>query len=64
MFPAAWISESKVDVTDDFVRYAKPLIGYEWPAIPVVDGVQRFARLESIFAPQVLPSYVPQNYRK
>lgn len=63
-FPAAWISESRVDVTDDFIRYAKPLIGYEWPSIPVVDGVQRFARLETVFAPQVLPSYVPENYRK
>jgi len=63
-FPAAWISESKVDVTDDFVRYARPLIGHDWPAIPLVNGIQRFARLEHVFARQVLPSYVPQNYRK
>jgi 6-phosphofructokinase 1 len=63
-FPAAWISESRVDVTDDFIQYAKPLIGHEWPSIPVVDGIQRFSRLEPIFAPQVLPAYMPQNYRK
>jgi 6-phosphofructokinase len=62
-FPAAWIASSRVDVTDDFLRYAHPLIGYEWPAIPMVDGLQRFARLEHRFAPQVLPGYVPQNYR-
>jgi 6-phosphofructokinase len=62
-FPPGWIASSRVDVTDDFVRYARPLIGYEWPAIPMVDGLQRFARLERRFAPQVLPTYVPQSYR-
>jgi 6-phosphofructokinase len=62
-FPAAWLDASKVDVTDDFVRYAQPLIGSDTPAIPVVNGIQRFARLEPIFAPQTLPAYVPQNYR-
>jgi 6-phosphofructokinase len=62
-FPAAWISADKTDVTDDFVRYARPLIGNDWAAIPLVDGIQRFARLEPIFADQKLPGYVPQNYR-
>jgi 6-phosphofructokinase 1 len=62
-FPAAWIAPNRTDVTDDFVRYARPLIGYEWPAIPMIDGLQRFARLEPQFAPQLLPSYVPQSYR-
>jgi 6-phosphofructokinase len=62
-FPPAWIAPNRTDVTDDFVRYARPLIGYEWPAIPMVDGLQRFARLERRFAPQVLPAYVPQSYR-
>jgi len=46
------------------VRYARPLIGHDWPSIPLVDGIQRFARLEHVFARQVLPAYVPQNYRK
>lgn len=63
-FPASWISESRVDVTDDFLSYAQPLIGHDWPAVPLVNGIQRFARLEKIFARQVLPAYVPQNYRK
>jgi 6-phosphofructokinase len=62
-FPAAWITGSRVDVTDDFIRYARPLIGNDWPAIPIVDGIQRFARLEGRFIPQTLPPYVPQNYR-
>jgi 6-phosphofructokinase len=62
-FPAGWIAPSKIDVTDDFLRYARPLIGKEWPNIPLVDGRQRFARLRKIFAPAKLPSYVPQAYR-
>lgn len=62
-FPADWIAPSKIDVTDDFVRYAQPLIGNEWPAIPVINGLQRFAQLDMIFADQTLPNYVPQNYR-
>ena len=62
-FPAAWIAPSRTDVTDDFFRYARPLIGDDWPAIPLVDGRQRFARLRSIFAEKKLPAYVPQAYR-
>jgi 6-phosphofructokinase 1 len=45
------------------VRYARPLIGDDWPAIPLVDGRQRFARLQPIFAEKKLPEYVPQAYR-
>jgi 6-phosphofructokinase 1 len=63
-FPEAWIAASRVDVTDDFVRYARPLIGDSWPTIPLVGGRQRFARLEKLFAPHKLPAYVPQAYRK
>ena len=62
-FPAAWIAPSRTDVTDDFVRYARPLIGDAWPAVPLVDGRQRFARLRPIFAEQRLPPYTPQAYR-
>jgi 6-phosphofructokinase 1 len=63
-FPEQWIAPNRIDVTDDFVRYARPLIGDNWPTIPLVDGRQRFARLERIFAPQKLPGYVPQAHRK
>lgn len=62
-FPAQWISEDRTDVTDDFVRYARPLIGEDWPSIPLVNGRQRFARLEAIFAEQLLTKYVPQALR-
>jgi 6-phosphofructokinase len=62
-FPESWIAPSRVDVTGGFVRYARPLIGDDWPAIPLVDGRQRFARLQPIFAEKKLPAYVPQAYK-
>jgi ATP-dependent phosphofructokinase / diphosphate-dependent phosphofructokinase len=61
-FPEAWISPSRTDVTDEFVRYARPLMGDAWPAVPLIDGRQRFARLVPTFAAQLLASYVPQAY--
>lgn len=62
-FPKAWLAQNRIDVTDDFIRYAQPLIGKHWPSIPLVNGRQRFARLEMIFAEQKLPEYKPQAYR-
>ena len=62
-FPAGWIASDGADVTDDFLVYARPLIGNDWPSIPLVNGLQRFARLEPRFAAQTLPKYVPQAYR-
>jgi 6-phosphofructokinase 1 len=56
-FPPSWIAPDRLDVTDEFIRYARPLIGDAWPAIPLVDGRQRFARLRPIFAEKVLPAY-------
>jgi 6-phosphofructokinase 1 len=63
MFPASWIAPSRIDVTDDFLRYARPLIGEDWVSVPVVNGLQRFARFEMIFAEKRLPPYVPQAHR-
>lgn len=63
-FPREWISAGGVDVTDDFVAYARPLIGDSWPSIPLVDGRQRFARLKPVFAEQKLPPYVLQAERQ
>jgi 6-phosphofructokinase 1 len=63
-FPENWVAENRIDVTDAFIRYARPLIGDNWPTIPLVDGRQRFAQLDHIFAPQKLPAYVPQAYRQ
>ncbi|MGD9101272.1 MAG: diphosphate--fructose-6-phosphate 1-phosphotransferase [Anaerolineae bacterium] len=62
-FPAAWIADSRTDVTDDFVRYARPLIGEDWPGVPLVGGLQRFARLKPAFAEKKLAQYVPQAHR-
>jgi 6-phosphofructokinase len=62
-FPEAWIAPSRTDVTDAFVRYARPLIGDDWPSVPLVGGLQRFARFEPVFAEKRLPEYVPQAYR-
>jgi 6-phosphofructokinase len=62
-FPAAWIAGNRLDVTADFVRYARPLIGDGWPTIPLVNGRQRFARLAPVFAEVKLAPYVPQAAR-
>jgi 6-phosphofructokinase len=63
-FPKTWIADDRIDVTDDFIRYARPLIGDNWPTIPLVDGRQRFARIKHVFAPQRTPAYVPQTHRE
>jgi len=49
-FPASWILPSRTDVSDEFVHYARPLIGEDWPSVPLVNGLQRFARFKPIFA--------------
>ncbi len=56
-FPENWITPNRVDVTDEFVKYASPLIGPDWPSIPLVNGLQRFARFSPIFAPNKLETY-------
>ena len=61
-FPADWIAPSRIDVTDDFVRYARPLIGEDWVSVPCVNGRQRFARVKLIFADKKCPAYEPQAY--
>jgi 6-phosphofructokinase 1 len=63
-FPADWIAESRRDVTDGFVEYARPLIGEDWPSVPLVDGRQRFTRFDPVFAEPKCKEYVPQTYRK
>ncbi|NLG51952.1 MAG: diphosphate--fructose-6-phosphate 1-phosphotransferase [Chloroflexi bacterium] len=62
-FPKGWITPDGTDVTDEFIAYARPLIGEDWPSIPLVDGRQRFARLKPLFAEQRLLEYLPQAYR-
>ena len=62
-FPEKWISPNGYDVTDDFVRYAKPLVGEDMVSLPLVDGRQRLTRFQPIFASQKLDKYVPQADR-
>ena len=62
-FPRDWIAPSRIDVTDGFVNYARPLIGEDWVSVPLVNGLMRFARLEPKFAETKLPAYVPIGYR-
>lgn len=62
-FPAQWLSKERWDVTDDFVAYARPLLGEDQVSVPVVGGLFRFARLQPLFAGQKLPAYTPQTYR-
>lgn len=63
-FPSEWISNDGADVSDAFLDYVRPLIGEDFPSVPTVNGRQRFARLRPVFAPQLLPAYVPEADRK
>ena len=62
-FPQHWIADNHMDVTDDFIRYAAPLIGDDWVSVPMVGGLMRFARFKHIIAQKKLDSYIPQGYR-
>lgn len=61
--PQSWITKDGIDVTDDFIDYAMPLIGDGWPDIPIENGLQRFARLDIKFIDKKLPEYTPQRFR-
>jgi len=61
-FPANWITNNRIDVTDEFIKYAKPLIGEDWVSVPMIDGRQRFTRFEMKFAKKKLPLYRPEAY--
>jgi 6-phosphofructokinase 1 len=62
-FPTRWIAPNRIDVTDDFVSYARPLIGEDWVSVPVINGIQRYTRFRMNFAGKKLPEYVPQGHR-
>ncbi len=61
-FPEKWIAPNRYDVTDDFLKYIRPLIGEDWVSVPMVNGLQRFARFKPIFAEKKLPVYIPEAY--
>ncbi len=62
-FPCRWIAPCKMDVSDGFIEYARPLLGEDAISVPVVAGRLRFARLQPVFAEQRLSPYVPTAYR-
>jgi 6-phosphofructokinase 1 len=54
-FPQEWIAKTRTDVTDEFVRWATPLIG---------EPLSEFTRLEPKLAPsRGLGDYTPQGLR-
>ncbi len=63
-FPREWIAESRCDVTDGFLAYARPLIGDAFPEVPIEQGLPRFARLRSDLVRKRLPDYTPQAHRE
>ncbi len=63
-FPPDWVAPGGSDVTDEFVDYARPLVGEDMVRLPMVDGRQRLTQFEPIFARQKLPNYVPQADRR
>lgn len=62
-FPSEWILPSGCDVSDAFVRYAKPFLGEEMLTLPMIDGRQRLTRFQPIYAGKKLPDYIPQADR-
>lgn len=63
-FPEKWIAPSRVDVTDEFLSYVRPLIGEDWVSVPVINGIQRFTKFKPLFAYKKLTEYQPQAYMK
>ena len=61
--PRHWIADNRVDVTDDFVRYALPLVGDGNPDIRIENGFQRFAKIRREFVPRRTKEYRPIGLR-
>lgn len=64
MFPQDWIAPNGYDVTDDFLRYARPLVGEDMISLPMIGGRQRLTRFKPIYAAPKLLKYVPQADRQ
>ena len=62
-FRKDWILPAGNDVSDDFVRYAKPFLGEEMLSLPMEDGRLRMTRFQPIFAEKTLSAYVPEADR-
>lgn len=61
-FPDKWIADNRIDVTEGFLDYVRPLIGEDTPSVPIINGMQRFTRFEPVFAEQKLDKYIPEAY--
>ncbi|MBX2976860.1 MAG: diphosphate--fructose-6-phosphate 1-phosphotransferase [Ignavibacteriaceae bacterium] len=61
-FPEKWIMKNRIDVTDEFLSYVRPLIGEDWVSVPMINGRQRFTQFKPIFAEKKLPNYTPEAY--
>ena len=59
-FPEKWLTKNRIDVTDEFLSYVRPLIGEDWVSVPVINGKQRFTQFKPVFAEKKLPAYVPE----
>jgi ATP-dependent phosphofructokinase / diphosphate-dependent phosphofructokinase len=60
--PHNWLQNGGIDVTDDFIKYAQPLIGDGWPDIKIENGLQRFAQIDCKFIDKKIPEYKPQMF--
>ena len=60
--PKAWIAPGGTDVTDDFIAYARPLIGETTAHFESEDSLLRFARLDYTHVPKKLPAYLPCGF--
>jgi 6-phosphofructokinase 1 len=54
-FPEEWITQDRIDVTDDFVKWAMPLIGGKLP---------EFANFKEIYEEKICKEYIPIEFRK
>jgi 6-phosphofructokinase 1 len=63
-FPEKWLTSNRYDVTDEFLAYVRPLIGEDWPSVPMINGRQRFARFEMKFAAKKLSGYKLEAFDK
>jgi 6-phosphofructokinase 1 len=46
------------------MAYVRPLIGEDWPSVPMINGRQRFSQLEMKFAPKKLSDYKLEAFDK
>jgi 6-phosphofructokinase 1 len=64
--PPGWISKNGIDVTDDFIEYAMPLIGDGARMLPGAGpgGLPDYAELDLNIIKKRCPDYIPVNHRQ